>query len=140
MTMKSDQLHLVNIDVCNEEIQRVCAKLGVAPPKFIGRIDKANEKLDELNAELAKRKTPTAKADDPILPTPTTKTVVPPVTKQPPQRQLHGLEFAIAANIAVKDGKPVHTTKSNYQPTGLMRAVAANVAQAEAKKKSKSNE
>src|SRR5438067_1249455 len=60
----------------------------------------------------------------------------PKVSEQPAtrKRQLHGLERAIAANVA-RGGRPAHTTSSSHRPTGLMRAIEANIRDQESKPK-----
>jgi hypothetical protein len=130
--METTDLQFVNIDTANEEITRLAKQLGQATPKFIGNIWDANAKIQELEAEVAKRKTtPTAAA--PVTPKPTTTTVVPPVqTTKKPEKELYGLSRSIAAATANK-GKPVHTTKSDYKPRGLWAAVQANIEASEKK-------
>ena len=130
----TDQLQIVNIDTANEEVARLAKQLGQTAPKFIANIYDANEKIQELEAEVAKAK-PTAPVTAPVTPKPTA--VVPPVqTPKQPAKELYGLERSIAAATA-NNGKSVHTAKSNYKPTGLAKAMAAAVAEAEAKAKSK---
>jgi len=122
--MKNEMLSAgaeVNIDVANEEIQRLSAKLGVKSPDFIPGIYEANEKITELNAEVAKKGDVVVRPalNSNLAPRPTD----PPTRRQP---QATGLMRSIEANVASK-GRPVHTTSSSFRPTGLSRAIEANI-------------
>jgi hypothetical protein len=119
-----------NIDTCNEEIVRLTKRLGQTPPDFIPGIFKANEKIAELKAELAK------KADVVVRPEPKLN-VAPQITDPPKvktsptaaeQSEPFGLQRCVLANAETqKSGKQQREAKSTYKPTGLWAAMLANV-------------
>src|SRR5690349_17553765 len=133
----TDQLPIVNIDTANEEIARLAKRLGQAAPKFIANIYAANEKIQELEAEIAKRKpTPVAA---PVTPKPTALPVVPTVTaKRRPQGT--GLMRSINAAILAKGGTSIAVRNSKDETekevTGLQRSINAAIKA----QRSKSNE
>src|SRR5712692_9706959 len=78
--------------------------------------------VDPRNKPVTATSAPAA-ADIVARPTPTNTApkITDPKRKMPPTAM--GLERAIRANIEAA-GKPVHTTKSDYKPTGVFKAIA----------------
>src|SRR5437016_5374395 len=90
---------IVNIDSANEEIQRLAKRLGQAAPDFVANIYEASEKIQELEAELAKHTTAPVAA--PVTPKATPTRVTPPARKI---LQGSGLMRAINSNIIAQGG------------------------------------
>ena len=116
-----------NIDTCNEEIARLAKRLGQTSPEFVANIYDANAKIEELNAELAKRKTtPVADVVAPIAPK---INVAPRVTDTPRKMPTAtGLQRAINANVEAQGGEVASLQVKTDSVTGLQRSINANIA------------